>query len=193
MHPSFPLSRAAARDESGTAALEFALIAPVVFLLLLGIIELSMVMLTTSVMESATVNTARLGKTGYVAANTTRQQEIINSVKNRTAGLLDPNKITITSQVYTNLAQVGKPEPCIKPPVAPCTGTPGVNFTDINGNGVWDADMGLAGLGNPGDIVVYTVSYPWEMMTPMLRNLMGTNGVITLQSRSVVKNEPYDD
>jgi len=176
----------------GTAALEFSLLAPVMFLLLIGVIELSMIMFATATMESATVNTARMGKTGYVAPNTTRQQEILNSVEVRTAGLLDPAKIAVTTKVYANLNQIGQPEPCINPPVAPCPGVPGVNFTDINGNGVWDADMGAAGLGNAGDIVVYTVSYPWALMTPVLKNFIGQNGIITLEARSVVKNEPYN-
>jgi Flp pilus assembly protein TadG len=180
------------RCQSGVTAIEFALIAPVFIMLFMGIIEISMIMFTSSVLESATSNTARLGKTGYVAAGTTRQQEIIDNVAARTAGFLNPALITVRTEVYSNLNQVGQPEPCINPTSPPCPGTPGVNFTDINGNGIWDSDMGSAGLGNAGDIVVYVVSYPWALLTPVLYPLVGSHGIVTLSARSVVKNEPYD-
>lgn len=177
------------RDKSGITALEFALIMPVFLLMVMGIIEFSSIMFTTAVMESATNITSRLGKTGYVAEGTTREQQIIDSVANRTAGLLDPQKITIESKAYTNFDKIGQPEPCLSPNVSPCPGTPGVNFVDINGNGTWDADMGKAGLGNAGDVVVYTVTYPWPVMTPLIGSIIGNTFNITV--RTVVRNEPY--
>lgn len=181
--------RQLARRQDGVTAVEFAMIAPVFILFVMGIIEFSLIMFVSMVMESATDDTARLGKTGFVAGGTTRQAEIIADVNNRTAGLLDPAQIAVTTQVYANFDNVGQPEPCISPPTPPCGGTPGVNFTDVNGNGQWDADMGAAGLGNPGDIVVYTVTYPWPIVTPVMRAFLGNTYRIT--ARSVVRNEPY--
>jgi len=177
------------RARDGITSIEFALIAPVFLLMIMGIIEFSLIMFTSVVLESATNSTSRLGKTGYIAPGSTRQQEIVNNVNNRTAGLLDPAKITVTTEVYSTFNNVGQPEPCIKPTTPPCPGTPGVNFTDINGNGVWDADMGAAGLGNPGDVVVYTVSYPWTIVTPIVSAVIGKTFMIT--ARTVVRNEPY--
>jgi hypothetical protein len=78
----------------------------------------------------------------------------------------------------------------VSPINPPCNGTPSVNFIDINGNGSWDADMGQAGLGNPGDVVVYTVSYPWPIVTPIISAIIGSTYTIT--TRTVVRNEPYD-
>ena len=178
------------RCERGVSAIEFALVAPVLLLIVTGIIEFSLIMFTASVLEGATTDTARLGKTGYVATGTTRQQEIINKVDASTAGLLDPTKITVTSEVYSAFSNVGQPEPCIKPTTPPCPGTPGVNFVDINGNGTWDQDMGAAGLGNPGDVVVYTVSYPWKIVTPIVSAIIGNTFTIT--ARTVIRNEPYN-
>jgi Flp pilus assembly protein TadG len=177
------------RDQSGITALEFAMITPVFLLMIIGILEFSSIMFTTAVMESATNITSRLGKTGYVAEGGTREQQIIDSVANRTAGLLDPQKITIESKAYSNFNKIGQPEPCLSPNVSPCPGTPGINFIDINGNGAWDADMGKAGLGNAGDVVVYTVTYPWPVMTPLIGNIIGNTFNITV--RTVVRNEPY--
>ncbi len=176
--------------ERGITSIEFAVIAPVFLMMLMGIIEFAMIMFTSSVMESATNNTARYGKTGFVAGGSTREEQIIANVANRTAGLLDPDDITITYTVYSDFDDVGDPEPCVSPLAPPCPGTPSVNFVDVNGNGSWDNDMGAAGLGNPGDVVVYTVNYPWPVVTPIIYAITGS--VINLTARTVVRNEPYD-
>ena len=182
-------SRNFLRAQDGVTAVEFAMIAPVFLLIICGILEFSMIMFTTSVMENATTNTSRLGKTGFVPSGMTRQQAIINNVASKTAGLLDSTKIVITSKVYSDFTKIGKPEPCLNPVTPPCPGTSGINFSDTNGNGTWDTDMGTAGLGNEGDVVVYSVNYPWPIMTPLMVPILGS--IYTITVRSVVRNEPF--
>ncbi len=161
----------------GITTIEFALIAPIFLLMMMGIIEFSLIMFVSTAMESATNTTARLGKTGYTAAGSSRQDQIIANVQARTTGLLDPSKITITTEVYPLFNDVSQPEPCL---TAKCGGgIAGVDYTDVNGNGKWDNDIGAAGLGNAGDIVVYVVSYPWPIMTPIMRPIMGSTFTIT--------------
>jgi Flp pilus assembly pilin Flp len=183
-HPSSVI-----RNEAGVTAVEFALIAPVFMLIVAGIIEISLIMFTATVMESATNITSRVGKTGYIAVGKTRQQQIIDTVNAKTAGFLNPAKITVTSEVYSDFDDVGQPEPCISPPSAPCSGVAGINFMDINGNGSWDADMAAAGLGNAGDVVVYKISYPWSVTTPIISSIIGK--LYTITARSVIRNEPF--
>jgi hypothetical protein len=154
----------------------------------MGILEFSLVMFASVTLESATNNTSRLGKTGYVAAGAIpRDQQIIANVKTKTTGFLDPAKLSISAKVYADLSKIGQPEPCITP--SPCGGTAGVNYTDVNGNGTWDADMGKAGYGAAGEVVVYTVSYQWDIFTPMVSSIIGTP--FTINARSVVRNEPF--
>lgn len=177
------------RAQEGMTSVEFALIVPVFVLLVMGIVEFSMIMFTSAVMESATNSTSRLGKTGYVPPGQSREQAIRNNITARTTGLLDPTKITINTYVYETLNRIGEPEPCISPPRTPCGGTAGVNFVDINGNGRWDADMARSGQGGAGDIVVYTAQYPWQVVTPVVSAIIGR--VFTISTRTVVKNEPF--
>lgn len=179
-----------ARNQDGITAVEFALIAPVFLVMLMGIVEFSLIMFASVALESATNNTARLGKTGYVPPGLTRSEAIIANVKDKTSGLLDPDKITISQKAYSNFDKIGESEPCLQPASPPCAGTAGVNFVDINGNDTWDSDMGLAGLGNPGDVVVYTVSYPWSITTPIISAITGT--IFTINARTVVRNEPFN-
>jgi hypothetical protein len=67
----------------------------------------------------------------------------------------------------------------------------GETYTDVNGNGNWDPDEGSSGSGNAGDVVVYTVSYPWTITTPIMSSLIGANGTYAITAHAVVKNEPY--
>jgi hypothetical protein len=53
--------------------------------------------------------------------------------------------------------------------------------------------MGLAGLGGPGDVVLYTISVNWNMLTPLIGKLMTDDGKFELESSIEVRNEPYPD
>jgi Flp pilus assembly pilin Flp len=179
------------RKCEGATAVEYALILPILLMFIVGIIEFNVLMYASAVLEGATSVAARSGKTGYTAAGVSQQTYIYNLVKTKVSGILDPTQLQISSKSYANFTAVGKPEPCISPPASPCTGTAGVNFVDVNHNGVWDADQGAAGLGSAGDIVVYTITYPWYLMTPIVSPFFA-NGKVTLTSSAIVKNEPYN-
>ncbi len=148
-----------ARCNEGVTAIEFALLSPVLLLLTMGIIEFAIIMFVSVVLESATDVTARLGSTGYVPTGTSQAQEIINNVNSMTAGLLNPSNLTITTTSYANFNNIGQ------------------------------SGQSTTGLGSPGDVVVYTVSYPWTIMTPIVSSVIGNS--IMLSASTVVRNEPY--
>jgi hypothetical protein len=154
------------RFRKGTTAVEFAIIAPVFFLFFIGIVEISMIMLTQHLLENATYNASRLAKTGYVAAGKT-QLETVMDVIDRELGSLSPlisvARLSFRSTVYGQLSQIDLP------------------------------GQGAAGLGAADQVVVYTVSYPWKVFTPMMSDIIADdNGIINLTSRIVVRNEPYN-
>lgn len=177
------------RDESGTAAIEFAVIAPVLLLIMFGIIEFSLAMFMQSVMEGATTLSSRLGKTGYSQQGISREDTIRAALNQRAGTFLDVDEITITSKFYGQFDQIGDEEPYIDTNHNHRYDT-GETYTDVNGNGHWDADMAEPGYGDANDIVVYTVTYPWQIMTPVMRPFFD-NGILPLRSVAVVKNEPY--
>lgn len=127
-----------------------------------------------------------------MAANETREQTILATVTRLAGFIMDPGRIVMTSTTYHSFGSIGAGELFID---ADGNGQwdSGENFTDVNGNGQYDSSLGEAGYGDSGDIVVYTISYPWPVTTPVLGEVMGTDGVLTLTSRIVVKNEPYDE
>jgi Flp pilus assembly protein TadG len=179
------------RAADGATAVEFALISPVVVLLVMGIIEMSLMMLAQNLMESATFAASRTGKTGYVAGGTTREDTILQALNNIAGSVLDTNRIIITSASYDEFGDIGEPEPFVD---ANANGVrdEGENYTDVNGNSQYDSDMGASGAGDSGEVVVYTVTYPWHIATPIVNSVLGDeNGDINLVARTVVRNEPF--
>lgn len=176
----------------GLTAVEFALAAPVVFMTVAGIFELALVMFVSTLSEGALREASRFSITGFIPAGQTREERILEILEDHTIGLIDMDAATIDYKVYPTFDDIGKPEPFTDN--APANGTydAGEAFQDINGNGQWDSDMGAAGLGGPGDIVLYTIEYDWEMMTPLVSPFMGTGGKMRLKSSVAVKNEPFD-
>lgn len=184
------LTRLWRRDE-GTTALEFALVAPVLITTVVGIMEISMILIVSALIEGGLRDAARFGITGYVPQGTTREDKIKSIIADATIGLVDMSKVEVQTLVYPSFADIGKPEPY--------TDTNGNGqydigepFTDINGNGQWDPDMGAAGLGGPGDVVLYKVRYKLPTLTLLLVPVIGgDDGKINLSASIAVRNEPY--
>jgi Flp pilus assembly pilin Flp len=183
-------NHALSRHTEGSTAIEFAIIAPALFLIMIGTVEMGLVLFTNAVLEGATAVASRVGKTGFTTGGQTREQYIRSTVLRLSGGYLTPSRLTVSTLSYRDFSNVGQPEPCITN--TPCPGTPGVNFIDVNGNAAWDRDMGNNSAGGAGDVVLYRVSYPWALFTPLLRNIIGdSGGNITLTAVSTVRNEEF--
>lgn len=180
----------ARRDERGSTAVEFALIASVLIFIIAGIVEFSLVMVVNNSLEAATSISSRVGKTGFADTGQSREETILAEIENRAGGLIDIDDVDIDSLAYESFDEIGKPEPWND---ANSDGVPDDGeYTDINGNGQWDQDMGIAGFGGSDEVVVYTITYDWEIVTPLLSEVIGgSDGAVTLSARWVVKNEPF--
>lgn len=154
------------KKRRGVTAVEFALIAPVFIMLMIGITEISLIMLSEHLLENAVYNASRTAKTGYVESGKTQLDTVMDVLHARLSGLaplLDPAKLTVTTVSYGDLSDIGQPE------------------------------QGSEGLGTASQVVVHTITYPWQTFTPLMGGIIGDqNGIIRLSSRIVVRNEPYD-
>lgn len=179
------------RDEKGAAAVEFALTGPLFILTILGVMEFGMILSTEALMEGAVRDAARFGVTGQ---NETERLEIIeNIISERTIGLVDVESAAIDVLTYGSFDVIGAPEPFVD--AAPFNGVydAGEDYTDINSNGQWDPDQGLASAGQSGEVVLYRITYAAPSMTGFLNHLIGgDDNAIQLVASIAVRNEPYD-
>ncbi len=173
--------------QDGAVALEFALLAPVFFLIIMGTFELGLVMFYSTVLEGATSFGSRIGKVNYLPPGyNDRATYIRTQALEQLQGILPPEKLTFSMKTYNTFDAVSQPEACL---VDVCDSTsPAGSFTDTNGNGQWDPDQGKNSPGAPGAIVQYELSYNYRFFTPFVGSLFADP--LVLRGITVVSNEP---
>ena len=176
----------------GVAALEFGMVAPVLVLSSIALIELGMMMFVNTLVEGSLREAARFGITGYSPTGVSREDRILQIVSNNTIGLVDMNTAAVTQLIYPSFGDIGQPEPYSDDNPANGAYDLGEDFQDINGNGIWDADMGAAGAGGPGEVVLYTLAVDWGTLTPLFSSFMGDDGKIRMKASIAVRNEPFN-
>ncbi len=85
-----------ARTTQGSVAIEFAILAPVFFLLLMGLMEIGIVLFIHASMEMAMSAGARLS-TGSQFGQVSRETYIINQIMSLTGGVLNPGRLAFTT------------------------------------------------------------------------------------------------
>lgn len=177
------------RNDDGSAAIEFSFTAPLLILTIVAIMEFSMILFLNAVLEGSLRDAARFGITGFTPTGVNREDVIVDKVKSATMGLVPITASNITTLAYSDFSEVGQPEPYIDDNPANGMYDAGESFTDVNGNGQWDADMGSPGLGGACDVVVYRVETQWSLMLGLMASSVGQT--IDLTASTAVRNEPY--
>jgi len=147
----------------GSVAVEMALISPLFFMMLMGIMESCLMFGAQQLLENAAYNTSRLAKTGFVSSGQTQAQtvsQILTTELQSYGALINTANVTMTETDYNSFSSAA-------------------------------AGGGTSGYGTEQQIVVYTITYPWKLFTPMLSAIIGTNGIVGLTSTIVVRNEPF--
>lgn len=177
------------RNDDGSAAIEFSFTAPLLIATIVAIMEFSMILFLNAVLEGSLRDAARFGITGFTPTGVNREDVILDKVQTATMGLVPITAANITTLAYSDFSEVGQPEPYIDDNPANGIYDAGESFTDVNGNGQWDADMGTPGLGGACAVVVYRVETEWSLMLGLLASSVGQD--ITLTASTAVRNEPY--
>lgn len=168
------LARRFARQQDGSAAVEFALVATPFLALTFAILETAMVFFAGQTLEAAAADSARLIMTGQAQSAGYAAADFKNAVCARIYGLFDcANGITVDVQSYSSFASI--------PTAAPIT------------NGQLNTSSMGYNAGNPGDIVVVSLYYQWPIYVSLLgNNLANLNGgKRLLAATAVFRVEPY--
>lgn len=179
------------KGEEGIFSVEFALVTPIMIMIMFGIIEIGMVMFTQSLMEGALRDASRYGVTGQVVDPNERLTQIEKLISDRTLGLVDMDTAQIDVLTYPSFGRIGEGEAYLD---GDANGQYdlGETFTDENGNGVWDEDIGVSGPGSAGDVVLYRIRYNWPLLTQFMSEFIGAQGELPLSASVAVRNEPWD-
>jgi Flp pilus assembly protein TadG len=162
------------RNRGGSAAVEFALVAPLFFAVLFAIIELALVFFASQILETVTQDTARLIMTGQAQNASFTQAQFKNAVCAKLVTMFDcVNGVSIDVQSYKAFASVDISNPIDE----------GKNFVPPNNY--------LPG--GPGDIVVVRLFYKWPLFVTGLgfdiANIGKNQRLLT--ATAAFQNEPY--
>ena len=179
------LLRALARAEQGAAIVEFALIAPVMLLTLMGLFDLShgvytRAMLLGAIEKAARDSTIEAATTGGLDAKITG---VVHSMQPGAT-------LSFSRKSYTSFTDVSVPEDYTD---TNANGACDANepFEDANGNGNWDADRGLNGQGGARDAVLYQVTVQYPRLFPVYRFIPGQSNTMSLDAVSILRNQPF--
>lgn len=164
------------KARKGAAAVEFALVALPFFLLLFATVETTTVFFAAQSLENATMEAARLVRTGQV------QQGGISETEFR-------------QRVCDNISFVMTCDARLQIDVRTFSSFQAVDFTDVldedgNYNGQFVFQPGSA-----GDVVLVRVFYSWPILTPVIEEALDdmAGGARLLVASAAFRNEPFDD
>lgn len=177
--PRHPLGR----DCRGATILEFALIAPVFFMMLFALFDLGYQMYVESVIEGTLHRAARRASIGNTSIST------IDAYVRQQLQAFTTTRVDIDKKSYYQFSGVDRAE-------ADADGDgicePGETFIDENRNGTFDtaAQSGSTGFGNSDDIVFYTVTVRYKRLFP-LAAFLGWSPDVIASANTVLRNQPY--
>mgnify|MGYP001983679009 CR=1 FL=1 len=172
-------------NESGSALMEFGLVATVFVTMMLGVMDIGQAAYTQAVLNGAAQEVARAAslETRDVPASDAELEKLVQKVA--------PNaKVTPKRVSYFDFADINRAEKWNdKNGDGLCNNDE--NFVDENGNGRWDEDIGVEENGGAGDVVVYTVSVEYEPLfaIPFYDD---ADAKRTLSTTFVKKNQPFE-
>ncbi|HXG78115.1 MAG TPA: TadE/TadG family type IV pilus assembly protein [Methyloceanibacter sp.] len=163
-------------DRSGASALEFALVAVPLLLLLFGIFQVALIYLGNLAIEGAAAQGARLIRTGQAQMQGLNANTFKEKVCEQLPAFLTCAKLQVDVRRFNNFGS-----------------TQLTNPLDDSGNmkSSFSYDPG-----NAGDVVVVRVFYAWDVTAefPSLLNMSNMSGNQRLLMATVAfRNEPYEN
>lgn len=181
------LIRRVTRQTDGAAAVEFALIAPMLIMVIMGLFDVGYSLYANVTLQGAVQQAARKSTVEGGQANWSLMD---NAVRKQVRSVVPGATVTFTRKSYANFSKIGIPEDFTD---VNHSGTcnAGEPFEDANGNGIWDQDRGATGMGGARDAVLYTVTVTYKRPFPMA-TVVGLPANITQVGKTVLRNQPYD-
>jgi Flp pilus assembly protein TadG len=157
----------------GSAAVEFAMIAPVFFVLLMGTIEAGVIFFAQSALQNAVNDAARMVRTGQAMTQASFRTQVCSEVSTL---LSDCNGASLQFDINAYASGFG--------------GATNSSPLDANGNLPTLTNFTT---GNPCDVVLVRAFYKWPVFTPILNYFMANmaGNYHLLSTAAAFRNEPY--
>lgn len=177
-----------AADRRGATIVEFAIIAPVMMLLIMGLCDICYQGYVQAVLTGALQKAGRdstIQGNDAAAATTAIDGKVMTAVRS----IARAASYTSSRKSYSKFGDVA-PERFDDNNNNNSYDAASECFYDINGNGIWDADPGATGQGGASDVVVYSITVTYPRLFP-LAGLAGWPNTQSVSSTTILKNQPY--
>ncbi|CAN5347726.1 hypothetical protein BH10PSE14_BH10PSE14_15120 [soil metagenome] len=179
-------------DRRGATVVEFAIIAPVMGLLLLGAFDTAHSLYMRSVLQGIVQKVAR-DSALESGTDTDQQTALDNKVRASVKAVANNATVTITRRFYRTFSAAASAQ------AEPYTDTnhngtcdQGEPYQDDNLNNTWDSDGGDAGQGTAKDRTLYTVALSYPRFFPLYK-VIGGSSTTRISAATVLENQPYGD
>ena len=178
---------ALAGDARGATLPEFGFVLPIFLLLLFGIFDVGQQIYVQSVLQGAIQDAARDSGLESGADQMSAIDQIVKD-QMKPVAITNPS-YTIKRENYSNFNDVGQPEDFVDKNHNDQYDE-GECFTDENGNGIWDDDLGKNGLGGANDVVLYIITLSYDRIFPLWR-MLGQSQRTTIEASTTLRNQPF--
>jgi Flp pilus assembly protein TadG len=183
MMPTF--CRRLKRDRRGVTVIEFAIVAPVMCTLLMGLCDLMYQSYAQSILDGAMYKAGR----DSALENNARTAADIDAKVIGMVSMLGPNmKFEPERRSYSSFLLV-KPEN-FTDKNGNGVRDPGECFDDVNGNKQWDTDPGRQSQGGANDVTRYRMKVTYPRLFPVA-GLIGLPPTQVITGETLLKNQPY--
>lgn len=185
-----------ARDDEGATIIEFALIAPVLILILLAGIDFGHRTYVSSVMQGALTDAARRASVEdptFSASGDTLEERVANAVEAQVQSVVTPGySLTIEQSNFYDFTGIGNPEKIMRDNDGDGVydADDGDCFSDLNENGQFDTDTGRTGRGGANDVVFYEATLEMDPLVPIY-NFLGGSTRYTMLADTAIRNQPW--
>ena len=190
-----PTRRKRWSDRRGATAVEFALIATPLFILIFGLIELMLIFLISSALENGVAEISRDLRTGeFQFANNgqplDQQEQAFRNVICQNVFDLFPcaTNLEVDVQNFGSFGAVTTPSP-----IVPTGGT--LSTGAIATAPTFDPGLNRFSTGLAEEVVVVRAFVQWQILTPLIAPVVANLGTdrVLLQATTAFRNEPFPD
>lgn len=176
-----------ARDASGATIVEFAMIAPVLLTLIMGMFDMGYNIYAQTMLQGSIQQAAR---DSTIEGSGPRAAALDRIVTEAVHGIVPDATLRFSRTAYSSFSEVGQAEDFTDGnDDGVCN--EGEPFEDANSNGAWDADRGVAGQGGARDAVLYTVTATYPRAFPIAQ-FIGMSPTFSTRASTVLRNQPFD-
>ena len=174
-------------DQRGTTIIEFAVVAPVLLMIIMGGMEIGHLGYVKGITRAALQVAAR---DSGLESNSSSQNAVDAALRDRIKTVIPNASISIQRRSYTDFTDVNTPED-FNDSNGNGLYDPNECFTDMNGNARWDADRGRSNSqGGADDVVLYTVSVSYNKIFPLWK-LIGQPSTNVISAETTLRNQPF--